>query len=393
MILYKKFGYDLYILLFAMLLMANKMATAQKINYLEADFLVGKVISNYPTFPVVNNAATLLRLRAGKSLTGYKPWHRYYNYPEMGINIVTGSLGDKNVFGHIIGVTPEMIFNQQINQKFSISEGAGLGLSYFTKKYDEATNPTNIAIGSHVTAFGSASFMLNYHYNKTLCFSLSANVLHSSNSHIALPNLGANVPALGVGVKYSFHPVELKNDTMPKPLYDKKIHFNIKVGLGLNKQGSSIAPVNGPTYPIYITSIFISKKVSYINKLQAGFEGYFNTGVYDYIISENVYDKDQKQKSYAAYIFIGHEFLFGHFSLPTIIGGYVYNPFYKSQYQLYYKNDYKAKIKNAIVMKLGFQYYLFNTHIINKNQFYIGTYVKTNFGQADFWENAVGFQF
>ena len=382
-----------YLLIFLVAFFCNSSVTcAQKIDYAAAEILTGKVISNYPSFPEVNNAALLVRLRAGKLLDGGRPWHRYYNYPEMGINLVAGNLGESELFGTLIGASPEMILTQPLNKKLSISECAGLGISYYTKKYDEEKNPDNIAIGSHFTAFGSASLRFNYLINSSLQFSMALSVLHSSNSHIALPNVGLNLPAIGFGINYRF--IENKaTSIVEKPSFNRKLHFNIKAGLGINEQGSSTAPVNGPKYPIYIASFFVTKKLSYVNKIQLGLEGYFNTGVYDFIVSENVYAEHQKKRACSGFVFAGHEFLFGHFSLPAILGVYFYNPFYQSQYKLYYEDDFKAKFKNSIVMKIGIQYYLFNSHTIDKYQVYLGTYVKTNFGQADFWENAIGFQF
>lgn len=387
-----KINFNLIRILFVIVFCFNS-AHAQKVSYGSVDVLTGKIISNHPAFPDVENAALLFRFRAGMQLTGYKDWHRYYNYPGFGINAVTGSLGSKSIFGNIFGIMPEMTLKQQLKGKFSLNEGIALGVAYFNKKYDEGTNPANIAIGSHFTAFASATFRLNYEMNERWMISLSGNVLHGSNLHLALPNLGVNLPAIGAGVQYALPGLKHTVADKVRPAFDKKIHFNIKAGLGINEQGSSTAPTNGPKYPIYMAALSVAKKYSYVNKVSAGIEGYYNTGVYDFIVTQNLFKNHEREKSYAAYLFAGHEFLFGHFSLSTVVGGYLYNPFYKSEYLLYYSDDFKAKIKTTVVFKLGVQYYFWNAHTRDKYQLYISSYVKTNFGQADFWENSIGWQF
>jgi hypothetical protein len=205
--------------------------------------------------------------------------------------------------------------------------------------------------------------------------------------------VGLNTNAIGVGVRYAFSKKTAPVSLPSKPEYSNKLHFNINLGLGINEQGSSTIAVNGSKYPIYIASLFFTRKLSYVNKLQFGIEGYFNTGVYDFIVSQDLYGNVQKKKSYAGYVFAGDEFLLNNFGIVGQLGVYVYNPFYRDQHSLYYDDDLVSNIKTSLVLKLGINYYIRNPYEKNKNALYVGTYVKTNFGQADFWENCIGWQF
>lgn len=372
---------------------SNTILPAQVVDYAGIDFITGKVVANYPTFPKIDNPAFLISGYAGKSLTGNKDWHRYYNFPDLGFKLTYGGFGNTAVLGKMIALNPQLIFTQKLSKSFSISEDVGLGLSYFTTHYNEATNPENIAIGSHLTAFAMLGIKLNYAVSPKLIAAISINILHSSNSHVALPNVGLNTNTIGIGVKYLFTDKAASIVQPEKPVYSKKFHLNIQAGLGINEQGSSTVAVNGPKYPIYIASLFLSKKLSYVNKLQLGIEGYFNTGVYDFIVSQDLYGELQKKKSYAGYVFAGDEFLLNHFGINAQLGIYVYNPFYRDQHDLYYDDNFISTIKTSLVLKLGVNYYIHNPYKNDKNQFYIGTFVKTNFGQADFWENCIGWQF
>ncbi len=106
-----------------------------------------------------------------------------------------------------------------------------------------------------------------------------------------------------------------------------------------------------------------------------------------------MYSGNEKQKSYAFLFAAGHEFLLGHFSLLAQGGVYLYNPFYRDEYKEFYNGDTKAKIKTYITAKLGVQYYIKNITLKDKHQLYVGSYIKTNFGQADFFETGLGWQF
>ena len=366
---------------------------AQNNFYASGGCLIGKVVNNYPSFPEVPQPALFGQVRSGRFLTGYKPWHKYYNHPYLGFNVTFGSLGNKDVLGNVFGLMSELTLHQQFKNKFSLHESFSLGAAHYSKHYDEYNNPDNVVIGSAFTIFASASLALHYRLTKHTDLFLNVSALHGSNSHLTLPNVGINIPCAGIGMQYHFKAFEKPQAQVRDDKFNKKIHFNIRFGLGLNEQGTSVSPVDGPKYPIYIASVFVTLKTGYINKLQAGFEGYFNTGVYDFITAHNTYTGNQKQKSTSLIFIAGDELLLGHFSVLAQGGLYLYNPFYRDEYEKFYNGDVKAKIKTFITAKLGVQYYIKNITLKDKNQLYIGSYIKTNFGQADFFESGIGWQF
>lgn len=368
-------------------------AHAQKTYYASGGFLIGSVVKNYPSFPEIEQPALFIQCRLGNYADGYKPWHKYYGFPDIGLNITYGSLGNKDVLGEVLSVMGDITLHQKLSEKFFLTETAALGIAHYSTYYNEETNPENVIIGSPFTIFASASLGLNYRLSNRITLGVNAAVLHGSNSHLTLPNVGINIPVAGINMQYGFEdhnsvPVQAKDDD-----YNKKIRINVRLALGLNEQGTSVSPVNGPKYPIYIASVFATKKVGYINKLQAGLEAYYNTGVHDYITSHKMYPDNEKQTSYALVAVGGHEFLLGHLGVLTQAGVYLYNPFYKDEYKNFYNGDVKAKLKTIFTAKLGVQYYIKNINVKDKNQLYVGCYIKTNFGQADFFETGIGYQF
>lgn len=360
-------------------------------SFVEASFHAGKIIKNYETFPE-RDYSFISSVRIGSQLNGTKPWHPYYDYPRASFQLFYGTLGNKKVLGNIAGLLYELSFEKKLSDKLYVQAVPAFGIAYFNRPYDEVNNPENILVGSHVTFCAAAQVSARYYFNPFWSADFHVGAYHSSNSHYKLPNLGINLPNVGVGVRYHINPLSMlfgKKDLTT----DRKLHVSMRIALGLNEQGASTFPVNGPRYPIYLGALYATKYFTPVNKLHAGVEGWYNTGVFDFITSQDFYDSKQYMQSSAFQLVLGHEFLFGHFSLFTNGGVYVYNPFYKEKLRRARIDDTKNKLKTWITARLGFQYYLRDATLYTRKNLFIGCYIKTNFGQADFLETSLGYCF
>ncbi|HKR05884.1 MAG TPA: acyloxyacyl hydrolase [Bacteroidia bacterium] len=362
-------------------------------DYAEGNFNSGYIIKNHPQFPDVSQPSFSGGIHLAYKLNGTKPWHKNYNYAELGFHFIYGSIGNKKVLGNFAGFVPEMIFPHRISNRLKISESLGIGVSYFNAPYNQVSNPENIVIGSHITFFAMAAVSIEYKLNKNFSVMLRPSIYHSSNAHTALPNVGMNIPSVGIGVKCMLHEMPSIMPADSVFTYDKKIHFNMRLGLGINEQGGSTGPPKGPKYPVYIASFFITKNFSTVNKVQLGIEGWYNTGVHDYITSQDYYDDQEKIKSAAVVFFLGHEFLVGHFSLVAQGGIYLYNPFYRDKLKSDNVTSFKQKLKTVFPARLGYHYYLFDSTIKHRHNLFVAIYVKTNLGQADFLDTGIGYTF
>lgn len=364
-----------------------------KPEYFQPGMGVGSVLQNHPAFPEGNSTALAGEFRFGTKLNGSKPWHKSYRYAEIGLSVSFGSIGNAKVLGNFFSVIPELAIPLKQRKIFSISSTLGMGAAYFDKPYDQVKNPENVVIGSHFTFCAIAGFNFAFKLRENISLCVRPVVYHSSNSHSNLPNVGMNLPVISLGLKYapSYSDEVRKADEVQE--WDKKIHVNTRIGLAYNEQGGSTGPTDGPKYPIYLASAFFSKKVSIANKIQTGIEGWYNTGVYDYITSQDFFNDDQKKKSMAIVWFFGHEFLMGHFSVVTQGGIYLYNPFYKEKIKRENVTLLIEKMKTIFPARIGLQYYLFDETTRNGKNLFVGIYIKTNLGQADFLDMGIGYNF
>ena len=122
-------------------------------------------------------------------------------------------------------------------------------------------------------------------------------------------------------------------------------------------------------------------------------EGNYSNGAHDFIISNDVFEEKEKLRSSTTIFFLGHEYLWKHLSFVVQSGLFLYNPLYRELLRNQKTVTTKQHLKALFTTKFGFQYYLTDTYRKYKNQIYIGSYVKANLGQADYWENSIGYCF
>lgn len=361
-------------------------------NSIQFNAGTGLTLSNHPDFPDVNENAKVLSLAISGRLSGQKNWHKYYHHPYFGFQFAYAELGNNAVLGYYLGLMPEMTFTIPLSDTWMLEPTMGLGLAYFSKPYDEISNPENVVIGSKFTFSPNAGLTFSRIISPVSSLQFKLLLIHCSNSHFQLPNVGLNLPVFQVGYRYRLKVDVKPSDTIPITS-DRSWRPTIRLSFGMNEQGSSTIPVNGPKYPIYLGTVYMSHKLTPINKVYAGLEYYFNTGVKDYILSQDFYDEKINKRSSVIALTFGHEFLMGHFGLTTTLGVYIYNKFYQDKRADEEKNDLKSKIKTYVPARIGVQYYLKDATSQHRNNLYYGIYIKSNFGQADFLETGIGYTF
>jgi hypothetical protein len=360
-------------------------------SYFQSGLMAGRIIENHPGFPEVKNLSLGTEFRAGKKLTGSKSWHRCYHFAEAGLALTYASVGNAEVLGNYVSAIPELTIPWKHSQKWQSSFSLGLGAAWFNKPFHRISNRSNIVIGSAFTFCANAAVNIEYAIHKNFSLCVRPQIYHASNAHSNLPNVGMNLPALTAAIKYR---LKTASESIPDTSthYDDQIKFSVRMGLGYNQFGPTTGP-GGPHYPIYLLSMMLTKKISLVNKLQTGFEGWYNTGVYEFILSQEFYEEKQKQKSLSLIWFAGHEWLMGHVSLVTQGGIYLYHPFYRDRLKRFESYTLKEKLKTIFPARIGLQYYLHDETSRVSNNFFIGIYIKTNLGQADFLDSGIGYRF
>jgi hypothetical protein len=359
----------------------------------ETSVHIGQIVKNSPQAPT-SNPSVIYEFNLSTQTSGKNEWNALLGFPKAGCSFFLGNLGNKKDLGNFAGLLPNMTFNT-INPKWYIPRiNLGLGIAYFNNPYNQQKNTSNFYIGSAITAFGYASVYVQPRINNLFSLKTGISVMHCSNGHVQIPNLGINLPTIFIGFIYTPLPIpsifNKRNITIPQ----SRIHFAIRAGIGVHELAKTTEPIGTPKFAVYTTDFYLSKRFGTINNLQLGLELRHYNSYYNYIKNNNFYSNNRKLKSTVAGIFVAHELIIHKISLLSMAGINIYNPFY-AEYMKQYKSQrgLNAELKKYIFTSLGLQYYLRDPHYCSRSNIFIGAYVKANFGQADFVCSQIGFIF
>jgi hypothetical protein len=382
-------------LLFSLLCIGIKLCAQQSAEPLlfsiEPTLSFGKVVKNSPIAPA-SKVAVLSEINLGIQTDGRREWQHLYNFPKTSFLIAFGGLGNRKDLGSFIGIAPNMTLNALSQKWYSPKVAIGLGVAYFTNPYHAETNTTNYYIGSSITALGYASFYLQPEISKHITLKTGVSVIHCSNGHVQIPNLGINLPTLFFGFAYRPNAFPAKFERKDIAVPSAKLHFNVRMGMGVHELARTTEPVGTAKYAVYVTDFYVSKRFGKISNVQAGVEMNLYNSYYRYIVNNDFFASSRKLKASVVTLFLAHEFMIGHVSLLSQGGINVYNPFY-SEYIKMYKSEQgtKTTLKKYISTRLGLQYYFWDPKYCARSNIFVGAYIKANFGQADFICAQVGF--
>jgi hypothetical protein len=278
-----------------------------------------------------------IELQYTKQLRDEKSWQQnscYFN-SGMGVNYF-------NYNNALLGESMALfyVFEPQIKlgKKLKLIGSANLGLTFLSNPYNKDKNTTNSYYSLPVSAYLAFGTGLEYPLNKKFQLSMLAKFIHVSNGGTQEPNKGINMAALNV--RLSYNPIDNHLEKfVRKP---QKLVLKKRIDVGLYASNKNIAANDLTRYFIFGAMANYSKQVSSINALTGGIE----------IIADQVTEarlqRDQLNKnSMRIGLLVGHEFLFGKFSVNQQLGCYLFND---------------TKYFNNLYQRIGVSYYT-NAHL------------------------------
>ncbi len=388
--------YVIFGLLFFQTLSAYSQSLSS-IQFIEPEVKFGKIVPTN-TFIPKTHIQQRFGLNIGKlNLGGNDSWQSFYNYPNTGITLEYAKLGLDSMFGNAVSVLPYIEFRlgQKIPKSFSFH--VGLGASYFDTPFDSIKNPTNKAVGSHVTwAFQLFGYQ-NIYTNNRLILRLGGGYMHNSNGHTKLPNFGLNSAALSLSAQFLHAQSEVSIlEELPNHPSNLSRNFGLEFrqGLGFQAFGGTAAPIGGNIRQVFSSELSVSVFFRRYFKFYGGFAFRYYQNFYDYLIENQINKLSNRPKLNASsfYFFLGTEFLIGHVGLDIQGGLTIFKPFYKKFDSVYqHSKPFDYWLKYLFPSRMGLKFYLFNTQYLPKNNVWIGAHIAANFGEADFTEISFGF--
>jgi len=307
-----------------------------------------------------------IEINIGWQTTGRKPWQQILNYPRWGFQFMFYNLDNPNILGKALFITPHIDFFLIKRSKHELYVKIGTGIAFFNKYFEASSNPRNILVSLPVSASGFFSLSYRYIISSNWSTLVAFNFNHASNGSMRQPNLGINIPALGVGVHYTFKPERMNLKKIELPEFKKSLNFN--TNLSFSSKQSPSEPLNDVNYMAYTLTSYFSKCFTRKSIVVTGIDGCLDESLNYELRNEPDYI-NKKHSIYRLAITAGYEFVLTektHIMMQNAF--YVYDPY---------------KVDIPVYQRYGFKFLPFES-------MYLGYYLKTHAGKADFWEFAVG---
>ena len=304
---------------------------------------------------------------------GKRDWEQRRHYPVWGVGLTFTDYGDDKIYGKCIGLYPVLQLPIIRGKKLEWTFRFGMGIGYVTRHYSRYPDydTLNTAISSHLNNFTMFATDLRYHIDKHWDLALGANFSHISNAAFRQPNLGINMYGAHIGVRYSPATSRPEKTLRDLPKLRNRWLLQAHVGMAMNGAGDG----DGPMYPVYLASVYASKRYAGKNKAFIGIDYSYHTRIYAFLKNNEIFPGQEQKGSWKSAIFIGNEWLMGRASLTAQVGFYLE--------QSYLKQD-------PYYEKFGYNYYLIRREKGGLKELFLSAQLKTHLTVAELAEFGLG---
>lgn len=301
-----------------------------------------------------------------KRIMSSKNWAKMYKNPFVGCTLYGSNLGNNEILGFGFGVYGFVEFPFVNKKAHIVSAKISAGLGYVSKVFDPITNNKNVAISTPINALLCFGLQGRWKFTPENALIYSFDVTHFSNASTKVPNLGLNMPFIGIGYAHNIAGTKKQYSTpitINQTPFFKNWNFHL-VGIISKK---AVFPTGGKDYPVYAINSFFSKRFKQKVGMEFGF---------DFISKQSLF-------RYKAYI---PKTQWSIFQVGTY-AAYVL-PFDKLKIILgmgaYLKDRYDAD--NEIYHRVGMRYQCDNGLLLN-------LVLKSHWAKADYAEWGIGYTF
>lgn len=344
-------------------------------SYLGGTYHHGYNVPAYERSPMTNRTSPFVGIiYKVKNQNNGSRLDRFFGDADLNFQLFYQNLGNDEIMGFALGAIPELRFPLKTYRKGSWWGGGGLGLAWINKPFDKVDNPTNEALGTPWNIYAQAAIEYRYEFNEKWLLSAEFNVHHLSNSFFSFPNLGVNIPHLGVS---AFYQLDVQSDTDHKNTeWASKTRWRpfARYILGITERA-----YDGPKFLIQGAGLGIYKKIATHRVVSFGAEFMFDESSY-YFVTRSSGDNGEgaKKRARRYLLFAGHEYHFGHFAFATEAGVYLSEQFNR---------------QSIISAKAGFLFFPFDQYEHLKHQLSVGVFIRAYFLRADFFEFNANYRF
>jgi|GEM_PF-1135400 len=375
--------------LVCILMLFSSVLVGQSVSYaIKADYGYGRIIPHSDRFlPEVTENSQFFNLSYIHQTKGKKTWPILFHFPELIFNLQYADYGDAELFGNSISWYTALAHKKPFGRVSGIWQ-YGFGMAYIDSPYHRINNSSNNVIGSEINLTMKLEAGILVPLSRNFDAQLMFQAMHHSNGRAEIPNLGINVLAVNLGLRYNFY-TDSKDEQFPSydtkekrqelkrlPI-DRKKEIRLGVNLGFARHELN-AGVNGPKFPIYVFSLMAQRRNSQKSKWLLGAEYTYFDSTYRFIVNNDVFPDKHRLRSSRVSLYGGYEHIIGRVGIVGMLGYYLYKPF---------------QTEAPISTKMGFKYYVFPTHERLSKEFFLSGYLKSHYAKAEYLEFGIGYAF
>jgi hypothetical protein len=301
-------------------------------------------------------------LSISRQTDGQQDWQLANGLPQVGVALFYGNTGSRRYIGRMGGVFPFVAWRLYNTNGFKSSFRAGAGIGLVEKPYNKISNHKNVLVGSYGNAYIHFLWQNDVRLYSGLHLTAGFSFSHFSNGSSSLPNLGLNIPALSIGLRYS----GVKDPRLVKRKLDplnKNSTFTILTTAGLKQ----FPWIESQRYLVNTVQLEWARRFRHSARYSGGAVLFYDRALE--VNPAGILDQKRKGNKLQAGIYAGYEHLLGRLSVPVQLGLYVHN----------------RDIYSALFQQLGFRYRI-------TSQWSAQLAMKTHSGKADFIHLGVGYQ-
>ena len=290
---------------------------------------------------LVQGHTNSFELGASFQMDGSSQWHYDNNLPSVSFVLSYLDFGNKEVLGSCYGARIITYLPYFRKNGWSLGSSFGAGIGYVTKKFDQQSNAKNNAIGSHLNALVNFGLKVEKQF-KRISWALELNMTHLSNGTYKLPNLGMNLPLVGLQITQYLDELKINE---PKATNTSKVSANMKKWgwfTQLIVSSKQIYPTNGNNYGVLSMTNFTQYLINSKYKIEGGLDLIYNQSIIREQPGDYGAEKNVQAGLYMAYIRSVHKVDF-----LLAMGSYVYNPLNPSGV-LYHKLGARVRLTSRL---------------------------------------------
>ena len=290
-------------------------------------------------------------------------WSLDSQYVQWGAGVFFGNTGSKQYVGNMKGAFSFINLSLFKKNNFESKLRMGGGFGWIDKPYDKDINHKNVLLGTALNAYLNFIWQNEFKILPKAYINLGLSFSHLSNGSSTLPNLGLNIPAVSIGLRYAYNDLAVTPHIV-KESFVKKRSFALYASMGIKQHPW----IGSKRYAVDILSGEIAKIISPKHQYGGGVILFYDSSLA--VNPQTITSDKRKGNNFQAGVFAAYEYSIGRISLPLQLGGYVFN----------------HDVYSVIFQQFGMRYHF-------SKRFSVQVLLKSNGGKADVIHTGIGYKF